>query len=260
MEREQYQVSDGGIITMKGGQSYLLVKERVSWMLHDFPRSQIITEPVTITEAWAVIRADVRVIDEHGAVVREGTGIAQEWRSTFADHVEKAETAAVGRACAHIGYGTQHLDEGQIVDTPRTAPAHINPGGGAPNWGPRPAGDPALANDPPAPRAKVAKASSGASSEAPSGTSGKPTQAQTKFLSDLGKQTGVSPKMVEDSSWYAWHNGDEGWGGLGALTRDECSTLIDWLVDLRAKQGEGGDPPIDLMQYLTERTAAGQRS
>ena len=47
----------------------------------------------------------------------------RETKKDFSDHTEKAETSAVGRALAMLGYGTQFaisdLDEGdRIVDSP----------------------------------------------------------------------------------------------------------------------------------------------
>jgi len=51
-----------------------------------------------------------------------GTGTKSENAASFADFGEKAETGAIGRALAALGYGTQfapELDEGhRIVDSP----------------------------------------------------------------------------------------------------------------------------------------------
>ena len=54
-----------------------------------------------------------KILDEEGAMKSSGYG--SESKRDFADYLEKAETKAVGRALAMLGYGTQFapdLDEG----------------------------------------------------------------------------------------------------------------------------------------------------
>jgi len=74
-----------------------------------------------ISGGYAVVKSEI--IDDQGRIV--STGYAQERSELFPDFIEKAETAAVGRAAALAGYGTEaalDLDEGldaeNVVDAP----------------------------------------------------------------------------------------------------------------------------------------------
>lgn len=63
-------------------------------------------------KGWeAVVMAYVTVLDKDGQEVLSGTAHKRQTSFDFADFVEKAETGAIGRALAAIGYGTiQSLD------------------------------------------------------------------------------------------------------------------------------------------------------
>lgn len=83
-------------------------------------------------KGWAYY--EVEVEDDRGRVGQAG---GSETVLDFYDYIEKANTKAVGRALALIGYGTQHapeFDEGdRIVDAPvQTQPTQTDPptGGG----------------------------------------------------------------------------------------------------------------------------------
>lgn len=104
------------------GKEYLEVKWRVVWFRQEHPADQgwgIETSALELTADRAVWRA--QIIDPEGRVV--ATGTKSETPRGFADYIEKAETGAIGRALALLGYGTQwaadELDEGErIVDSP----------------------------------------------------------------------------------------------------------------------------------------------
>jgi hypothetical protein len=73
------------------------------------------------------------------AVVKDGkggiaTGTKSEKAASFPDYIEKAETGAIGRALAALGYGTQFapdLDEQhRIVDAPVDRSTHVTDGNG----------------------------------------------------------------------------------------------------------------------------------
>jgi hypothetical protein len=101
------------------GKDYLEVKYRLVWFREDHPQWSIETEFVSITDRSACARAMVK--DETGRVI--ATSHKAETANHFPDFMEKAETGAIGRALALIGYGTQfcadELDEGdRIVDAP----------------------------------------------------------------------------------------------------------------------------------------------
>ena len=101
------------------GSDYLEVKYRLVWFREEHPTWSIETEFVTVTDRAACARAVIR--DESGRVI--ATSHKMESSASFPDFMEKAETGAIGRALALIGYGTQFcaddLDEGErIVDSP----------------------------------------------------------------------------------------------------------------------------------------------
>ncbi|NWJ94545.1 MAG: hypothetical protein HXX20_02085 [Chloroflexi bacterium] len=74
----------------------------------------------------AVFRAKI-TIPEGGSA----TGWGSETGDDFKDFIEKAETKAIGRACAALGFGTQHCQDfdydsqsqGRVVDAPVKNPA-----------------------------------------------------------------------------------------------------------------------------------------
>lgn len=104
------------------GKDYLQVAWRLVWFRDaddGCPTYGLETELLEHGEDWAVFRA--RITDENGRILSTGHG--SESKKDFGDYLEKAETKAVGRALAMLGYGTQfaadELDEGErIVDSP----------------------------------------------------------------------------------------------------------------------------------------------
>jgi hypothetical protein len=101
------------------GKDYLEVKYRLVWFREEHPNWSIETEFLSIDERSACARAVVK--DENGRIMATSHKI--ESATNFPDFMEKAETGAIGRALALIGFGTQfcadELDEGdRIVDAP----------------------------------------------------------------------------------------------------------------------------------------------
>lgn len=106
------------------GKQYLQVMWRLVWFREEHPDWSISTTLV----AWdkeqqlAVFKAEIS--DNAGHAV--STGYGSESVRDFKDYMEKAETKAVGRALAMLGYGTQfapELDEEErIVDSPVSRP------------------------------------------------------------------------------------------------------------------------------------------
>ncbi len=104
---------------------YLQVRDRVLWFRHDHPTGQIVTEILSEPGVEpAVVQATVTFTGLDGEQAR-GTGLGQCDKARWSDWLEKAETKAIGRALAMIGYGTQfalELDEEEddplIVDAP----------------------------------------------------------------------------------------------------------------------------------------------
>ncbi len=116
------------MISLKG-KEYLQVMWRLVWFREECPLWSIDTQFVSHdTETkHAVFRAVIS--DENG--VPKSSAYGSESARDFGDYIEKAETKAVGRALAMLGYGTQfspELDEGErIVDSPvQRTPVAVN--------------------------------------------------------------------------------------------------------------------------------------
>lgn len=101
------------------GREYLEVKYRLVWFREEHPNWAIETDLISVTDTNAYARATIK--DEQGRII--ATSHKFENKQGFPDFIEKAETGAIGRALALIGFGTQfcadELDEGaRIVDAP----------------------------------------------------------------------------------------------------------------------------------------------
>ena len=105
------------MITVKG-KKYLRVMWRLVWFREEHPDWTILTEVIGQANGFCMFKASV--LDETGRVLSTGHG--SETKGDFGDYIEKAETKAVGRCLATLGYGTQFspdLDEEErIVDSP----------------------------------------------------------------------------------------------------------------------------------------------
>ena len=107
------------------GKPYLQVAHRLIWFREDHPAWRISTRIVSgeVTSHFAVVRAEIS--DSEGTLIASAHKLETE--KGFPDFLEKAETGAIGRALALIGYGTQfcadELNEGnRLADSP-TQPA-----------------------------------------------------------------------------------------------------------------------------------------
>jgi hypothetical protein len=112
------------------GKDYLEVKWRLLWLRTEHPEAVISTELVKHETGLALFRARV-ALPEGG----EATGWGSETSSDFSDYIEAAETKALGRALAALGYGTQFCEDfdfsaeaasrepAPVVDAPVAAPA-----------------------------------------------------------------------------------------------------------------------------------------
>lgn len=100
------------------GKKYLQVMHRLVWFREDKPLWNIDTKLEQLTENHAVFSA--KIYDENGN--QKSSGYGSEGVKDFRDFIEKAETKAVGRALAMLGYGTQFApeldEEDRIVDSP----------------------------------------------------------------------------------------------------------------------------------------------
>ncbi len=110
----------GRYLTRVNNAEYLEVKWRLVWLRDQHPDAAIETEMVSLTDQVAVFRARVSLPDGGSA-----TGWGSESPSDFRDYIEKAETKAIGRALAALGFGTQFCpdydfgaDRQRVVDSP----------------------------------------------------------------------------------------------------------------------------------------------
>ena len=127
----------------QGTQDYLPVQWRLVWFRSECPHGTIDTEEIEVdldrmieaeAFAWnAEKRRSEKVVKQakgyarFRATITDGkggraTGTGSEAAADFADFIEKAETKAIGRALAALGYGTQFAPElaesHRIVDAP----------------------------------------------------------------------------------------------------------------------------------------------
>lgn len=121
------------------GKDYLEVRWRVVWFREAHPTGAITTELIA-TEPTVIVRAQVHGSDGVLIAADYGTAPAAGKGTWTGRSVEKASTAAVGRALALAGFGTQFDadDEGDhLADSPTESPRRAAP---APEPAPAPNG------------------------------------------------------------------------------------------------------------------------
>ncbi len=104
-------------LTKLNGRDYLEVKWRLLWLRTEHPDAVIVTELEKHEGGMALFKARITLPDGG-----EATGWGSETVSDFGDYIEKAETKALGRACAALGYGTQFCSDFDFHDKPVDAP------------------------------------------------------------------------------------------------------------------------------------------
>ena len=107
-------------LTRVNGSDYLEVKWRLVWLRDRHPDAAVETELVSHDDNTAVFRARISIPDGGSS-----TGWGSETTGDFRDYLEKAETKAIGRALAALGFGTQFCPDfefgaaiGRVVDAP----------------------------------------------------------------------------------------------------------------------------------------------
>lgn len=104
------------------GKDYLPVAARVYWFRQDHPDYAILTTELCADEEKGVYRVECAIRNEAGDMLASGRG--RESRADFPKGpYEKAETIAIGRALANLGYGTMESKDfaegdGKIADAP----------------------------------------------------------------------------------------------------------------------------------------------
>jgi len=113
---------------------YLEVKWRLVMFRERYPHGVITTEEVCVDLAQGYARYKATVEDGEGG---KATGYGTETAADFGDYCERAETRALGRALAVLGFGTQFvgqdLTEGDhVADAPVRATTAPSVNGHAP--------------------------------------------------------------------------------------------------------------------------------
>lgn len=130
------------VVTKKGttlpltnlkGKDYLMVAYRILWFTEEVPSFHISTQFLVLDDVQTVAQVTVIVLNEQGQAVQKAVGTKRETKADFGDHLEKAETGALGRALIQLGYGTQYaladLDEGtRLADSPLVDARNVKAG------------------------------------------------------------------------------------------------------------------------------------
>lgn len=191
-------------LTRVNGSEYLEVKWRLVWMRDRHPDATVETELMSLEDNTAVFRARVNIPGGGSA-----TGWGSESAGDFRDFLEKAETKAIGRALAALGFGTQFCPDfefgaaaGRVVDAPIKVSRFIR-------------------NEAAADRQEQAPAASAPEQAA--------TQRQLRYLQAVAREAGLDPAALDERAMQEF-------GVLaGDLSRRDASTLIDLIQTRRAE-------------------------
>jgi hypothetical protein len=112
-EKSEKTFDAGRYIVKLRGKDYLEVKWRLLWLRTQHPDALIETELVSHDpqRQMAIFKARVTIPGGGSA-----TGWGQEEAADFGDYLEKAETKALGRALAALGFGTQFTEDFEFAD------------------------------------------------------------------------------------------------------------------------------------------------
>ena len=186
-------------LTRVNGSDYLEVKWRLVWLRDRHPDAVVETELMSHVDDTAVFRAHI-VIPGGGSA----TGWGSESSRDFRDYLEKAETKAIGRALAALGFGTQFCPDfefgaavGRVVDSPVKTPVANRGRAGAERQ--EPASVAAIGPEQPA------------------------TQRQLRYLQAVAREAGIDGAALDERAMQEF--------GVqaAALSRRDASTLIDMI-------------------------------
>ena len=184
-------------LTRVNGSDYLEVKWRLVWLRDQHPDATVETELVSHVDNTAVFRARIAIPGGGSS-----TGWGSETSGDFRDYLEKAETKAIGRALAALGFGTQFCPDfefgaavGRVVDAPVKVANRSR------------AATPAERQD--------------TTSVAAIGPDQPATQRQLRYLQAVAREAGLDGAALDERSMQEF-------GVLAAaLSRRDASSLID---------------------------------
>jgi hypothetical protein len=184
-------------LTRVNGSEYLEVKWRLVWLRDRHPDAIVDTELVSHVDNVAVFRARVAIPDGGAA-----TGWGSEAAGDFRDYLEKAETKAIGRALAALGFGTQFCPDfefgaavGRVVDSPVPSAANSRP--------------------------RAASERKDRAAVAAIGPDQPATQRQLRYLQAVAREAGIDGVALDERAM------EEFGVQAVALSRRDASTLID---------------------------------
>lgn len=123
MTQQEYKFNPNEHISRLKGKDYLEVKWRLVWFRDQYPHGEIRTSIAHIDTEKGIAVFKAEISDGEGG---HSEGHGSETAKDFGDYLEKAETKAIGRALAALGYGTQfapEMEEGEhVVDSPVNKP------------------------------------------------------------------------------------------------------------------------------------------
>jgi hypothetical protein len=196
------------LVNLNGRGEYLEVKWRLLWLRTEHPDAVIETELVRLEERDAVFKARVSIPGGGSA-----TGWGSESAGDFRDFLEKAETKAIGRALAALGFGTQfcHDHEFGVGETPTVNVGQMR-----------------IVDAPVDLAASRGRRQTPAAQVASSATVGDPatqraTERQVKFIFAIAREAGLDEQEL--TTWSQELYGQE----VSELNRRDASTLIEAL-------------------------------
>lgn len=178
------------------GQGYLEVKWRLAWLRSEHPDAVVSTQLSSHDGSRAIFSAHVALPDGGSA-----TGWGSETSDSFANYIEKAETKAIGRALAALGFGTQFctdFDDGPETGVLADAPVQLrrtNQGTGI--------------------------------QENPAQHNNQMTGAQRAKILGLSRELNMGGPQIDELSRSLTSSGFEG------LTRSKASRIIDALIEFK---------------------------
>lgn len=209
------------LVNLNSRGAYLEVKWRLVWLRRVHPDALIETELVRggPDSQYAVFKATVTIPGGGGA-----TGWKQETETDFRDFLEKAETGAIGRALAALGFGTQFVQDHEYgVQSPQTGTMRIvdNPVTFATQRGRERAQDTGSRYSKGALDAVAAPGARGMTATAQE--SQRATERQVKFIYAIARESGLDEQEL--AAWAQELYGKD----VDQLNRRDASTLIEAL-------------------------------